>query len=503
MKKLIFTCFVSCIGLNLSAQSFINEIDLGNEKEITDVIVLPATHEYVLNLAVGDSMDDFFPKYLHSSFLLLDSIGKVKKSNTLNDFYPIELIKRSNSFLVYGYFSVNGMHEGMAIYALDYQLKVLDSMKITSHFPVLTVQIDVNSRGEIIIPVTESDTLRGIFYSSILKLDSNFQIIDTLVYDTISYAAIAGMVNSRDESIVYQLNVDYRQMTKEFKDYVFLIDRAGDKIGKGSPIMPVYNSISDSLKIYDGIALRELPNQNVVLSGRVQNPQTYVPQNPNSGDDYGIIVYDNYLRYIQHEVIGSVDTGDYPATRNIAYDDKYFYIAGVTQWTASDYYRDINNKVRINQFDFQGNLMNTWNYDVGNYVRINSIKSTYDKGLVIVGSNYDQYGNSGGLNGFIMKVDSLGNLVTGIANLKNKSLLDSKYYKVYPNPAKDKLNLLKINQFEPYDLELYDTFGRLVKAVKWSESHQQINVADLVSGMYVYRIIDKEGRTGSGKIMVE
>src|SRR5690554_6696318 len=103
MKKLIFTFFVSCIGLNLSAQSFINEIDLGNEEEITDVIVLPATHEYVLSLAVGDSMDDFFPKYLHSSFLLLDSIGKVKKSNTLNDFYPIELIKRSNSFLVYGY----------------------------------------------------------------------------------------------------------------------------------------------------------------------------------------------------------------------------------------------------------------------------------------------------------------------------------------------------------------------------------------------------------------
>jgi hypothetical protein len=100
-----------------------------------------------------------------------------------------------------------------------------------------------------------------------------------------------------------------------------------------------------------------------------------------------------------------------------------------------------------------------------------------------------------------MKVDSMGNLLnTSIRNVHGISSLN---YKVYPNPVKNEIKLLKYNQFKPYDFELFNAFGSLVRTVSWQEDFQTIDVSSLASGMYVYRIIDQDGKTGSGKLIVE
>ncbi len=485
----------------ISAQSFTQEIDLGQEEELNDVISV-SNNRFIVASVVGDSIDDYFPYYLNSHILNLDSIGQVVSSYQINDFYAIQLYKKSNMFFVYG--TLQGNVQGSAIYSFNYQFVMVDSLKfITSERHKSAYKISIDNRGEINIPFTQFDSIQNYYYSSLLKIDANLNIVDTVLYDTVSFTVSTGKFNSSNNILVYQEAVNYRQMPSKTRNPIFVVDSNGQKLQQVSTVMPVYNSqLDDSLMISRFPHLEELPNKNVVLSGILQNQQSYVPGSSEYIYDYGIIVYDSNMNYLSHQVLGLVDTADFPATTNIAVVDSSFYIAGVSQWYPNDYYKNINNFIRVSQFDFQGNLINSRNYQVGDFVKINSIKPTEDKGLILVGSNYKLFGGTGGLNGFVMKIDSLGNLNTNI-NKVNGQTIAKDNYKIYPNPAKDELKLLKLNQFKPYEFELYDTFGRLVKTVSWREDHQTVDVSSLASGMYVYRIIDEEGNVGSGKLIME
>src|SRR5690606_29417368 len=104
-----------------------------------------------------------------------------------------------------------------------------------------------------------------------------------------------------------------------------------------------------------------------------------------------------------------------------------------------------------------------------------SVLATSDGGALICGEFIDTIAKPGQNNPdkdlYFIKVDSLGNLnPTGLNEVEGK--IDASNYLVYPNPAKNQLNLLKVNQFKPYEFELYDALGRLVKTVSWREDYQ-------------------------------
>lgn len=491
-------------GLSLSAQTFIQEIDLGKEEEFTEVISLP-NKNYIVCGATGNRNVIYpeFPDYRNCDILQLDSNGQIIGSKMIDNFYPVQFMKGFSSFMIYGYYNDFVSARKMAFYELDYQFNILDSLKLSNNSQSYSAQTSKDKNGDIILFQTVIDSVNNIYVSSFLKIDTHLHVLDTTVYDTVSSFAISAISNHRDQFLVYQEAVNYRQMPYKIRNPIFVVDSNGQKLQQVSTVMPVYNSqLDDSLMISRFPHLEELPNKNVVLSGILQNQQSYVPGSSEYIYDYGIIVYDSNMNYLSHQVLGLVDTADFPATTNIAVVDSSFYIVGVSQWYPNDYYKNINNFIRVSQFDFQGNLITSRNYQVGDFVKINSIKPTEDKGLILVGSNYKLFGGTGGLNGFVMKIDSLGNLNTNINEVNGQTIAKDNY-KIYPNPAKDKLKLLKLNQFKPYQFELYDAFGRLVKTVSWREDHQTIDVSSLASGMYVYRIIDREGNVGSGKLMVE
>ena len=71
---------------------------------------------------------------------------------------------------------------------------------------------------------------------------------------------------------------------------------------------------------------------------------------------------------------------------------------------------------------------------------------------------------------------------------------------VYPNPAKDVLNVVNT---EPGNLKLYDVSGRLVKQQQVIEpTLQQLNISDLRNGLYLLRIENEKG-TRSKKIVIQ
>ena len=65
---------------------------------------------------------------------------------------------------------------------------------------------------------------------------------------------------------------------------------------------------------------------------------------------------------------------------------------------------------------------------------------------------------------------------------------------VYPNPAKD---YVKIEGTEVAEVQVYNTFGQLVKTVR---NTNEISVEGLAEGVYLVRIMDADGKVYTNKI---
>ena len=73
---------------------------------------------------------------------------------------------------------------------------------------------------------------------------------------------------------------------------------------------------------------------------------------------------------------------------------------------------------------------------------------------------------------------------------------------IFPNPASDYI-IFKVNSYI-YNVELYDTYGRLSRNFKGiSSTEYKISTSSTSNGMYYYRIKDKTGVIGAGKLVIE
>jgi hypothetical protein len=67
---------------------------------------------------------------------------------------------------------------------------------------------------------------------------------------------------------------------------------------------------------------------------------------------------------------------------------------------------------------------------------------------------------------------------------------------VFPNPAKDRV---VVDGIEAAEVQVYNALGQMVKTVRGTN---EIDVADLVEGVYLVRIMDAEGKVYTNKITV-
>jgi len=69
---------------------------------------------------------------------------------------------------------------------------------------------------------------------------------------------------------------------------------------------------------------------------------------------------------------------------------------------------------------------------------------------------------------------------------------------MYPNPAKNELNLAVKNGLSINEIRVIDLNGRIVKTVQSGfETEMQINVSDLTTGVYMINIKTDEGTATS------
>ena len=77
---------------------------------------------------------------------------------------------------------------------------------------------------------------------------------------------------------------------------------------------------------------------------------------------------------------------------------------------------------------------------------------------------------------------------------------------VYPNPASSEINIdYNFDKNEIADLVIYDMLGReYIKAKLYGNvSHAKINTAQLMTGMYLYKISKKDKSNYTGKLIIE
>ena len=124
------------------------------------------------------------------------------------------------------------------------------------------------------------------------------------------------------------------------------------------------------------------------------------------------------------------------------------------------------------------------------YNEIEGIKATTDGGLIIaLIFNH---------KAFLAKF-----MPNGLASIIDIVSGEKESVKVYPNPAKDYVNVdIECTNFKSSDIELFDMQGRIVKKEKLkAKQGNRVDVSSLSAGAYSYNV-SLNGKTISGKIII-
>ena len=129
-----------------------------------------------------------------------------------------------------------------------------------------------------------------------------------------------------------------------------------------------------------------------------------------------------------------------------------------------------------------------------------SVLATPDGGALIASQKYDwnsPYPNQWDIH--LLKVDSLGNYTP----LSTPDIEKPEELKVivYPNPATNQVSFSGLLKF-PAIVTIYDILGREVKIIRLHSNNDKLNISQLNSGTYVFRV-NSDNQVARGKFLVE
>ena len=89
----------------------------------------------------------------------------------------------------------------------------------------------------------------------------------------------------------------------------------------------------------------------------------------------------------------------------------------------------------------------------------------------------------------------------GSLGISDKEIISAS---VYPNPVSDMLEINFGKNISDGTFILYDIFGKTIRqvAVK-NKTNITVSCKEFAAGMYVYRIISADGKTGAGKVVIK
>lgn len=223
-----------------------------------------------------------------------------------------------------------------------------------------------------------------------------------------------------------------------------------------------------------------------------------------SNYDYKVRIANAHGRTILSTTFDALDQGNlhYVPWQNgidYVYPNNIFATGGYQLDLANNVFEsDIPNVFSVVRLDSTLQVLNHHIVDVTNtFMLPRGVKATEDGGCLVHGVKYIK-GQNRPIDLFVMKFDSLARFITTSTFNIPKGLTN---INIFPNPGSSELNITIDNLSEhSYHLELYSTTGQLVHSEFISNSKSIINTTKLISGNYIYRLINGSGQQiGSGK----
>lgn len=82
-------------------------------------------------------------------------------------------------------------------------------------------------------------------------------------------------------------------------------------------------------------------------------------------------------------------------------------------------------------------------------------------------------------------------------------LFNNHAFRVFPNPANDRLYIKQSSQIQSGLFHLYDIFGKLILQTNINNPFESMNISQLPEGVYFYTIMSNVSETTSGKIVIK
>jgi len=212
-------------------------------------------------------------------------------------------------------------------------------------------------------------------------------------------------------------------------------------------------------------------------------------------DKIGILKLDSTFHIKKEFFFGPNDTVSYPAyNTNLDFlNVNNIFLGGVANQDWGGVFSYADSYILLGKLDSSLNL--TWRRYFGgdSYYMVWSVIATTDGGCIIGATTNDLETQGEERDIYILKVDSSG-LVTGI---NNQPPVQSHEAIVYPNPGDDLLYVE--TQLKDAIFHLFDLTGREVQSHGLFPGRNSIQVSDLNSGLYVYKIIQNSQVKEYGK----
>jgi len=332
----------------------------------------------------------------------------------------------------------------------------------------------IDSDTNLIISGYMSSQVEGVGY----RTDPGFYKIDLqgdsvasfFMWNTQRQRYIYDVLESKDSSMYYAFGSAFNNIAG---GEILLLNKNFDSIGiENIPrginyyYSPLYLSDTSIMVCGIGAPFENAEYQLAVVSFSTQMQEL----------DYAHFTKDEHTREYPSTVNGCSSNGDgiyVSGLSNADYSNPFF--SSFDSWF---------HLIKLNS-----NLSTIWEkwYGGDAYYQPYSTLATLDGGCIMVGNRYD--GSSEYVRDiFIVKVNSEG-LLSWIQTI---NVYHDKY-SVYPNPGINQINIkTKLNYC---CFELYGVNGRLLIQKKINTEMNSVSTNHLNSGIYLYKLINKEGKT--------
>ncbi len=399
-----------------------------------------------------------------------------------------EILKLNDTLLTaFGWDNPPGTNDLQIVYLkFDSSLNILDLKTIGSAtYGEIIRRAKINFDNEIICVGRAHDFVniddQNFFYKLSLNGDS---IYSAYFGDTayLSYENLFDFIQLNDTSGYYLFGHGYFSSFPYSSSYVYKTDN---------------NAIVDTMIYLNGGYINTIQKINNNSFIRVTATDSLFPStSPNT--NLLVEYYDYGLNKINSILLGLKDTSDTEGINTIAMHNKKIYIGGTSNYSGP--WEPDPVFFYLAQIDSIGNVNweKAYSHNDDN-LNMYFVRIANDGGILLGGTRYnDQTSNGQERDIYVIKLDSLGNSVTGINEQPAVQVHD---VVVYPNPAQDVIKIQSSVQFYAVEFALYDATGRKALEKKINKN-ASVSVSHLQQGLYFYRVKDKEGKTVGGKIVI-